>query len=110
VYFIIAGSSAAKSAPPEIKQESLEAIAKVIPRMPPQDTTQYWVQVGAYKTQTNAQKAFNRAAGAGFSPAFATNEGLVLVLIPGVRGNVMRETAARLYNAGFKEILLRNKP
>jgi cell division protein FtsN len=119
VYFIVAPSAAAKGAPPEVKQEpsadmqriSPRAIAKVVPRMPdPQDTTQYWVQVGAYKTQTNAQDAFNRAAGAGFNPAFETYQGLVRVVIPWVRGSDMQETAARLYNAGFKEILLRNKP
>ncbi|GHV75504.1 hypothetical protein AGMMS49942_03250 [Spirochaetia bacterium] len=103
VYFIVTG-------PLTAKREPSANSAKVIPRMPPQDTTQYWVQVGAYKTRVNAQEAFNRAAIAGFSPTFAISEGWVRVLIPGVRGSDMREAAARLYNAGFKEILLRNKP
>jgi cell division protein FtsN len=76
----------------------------------PQDTTQYRVQVGAYKARTNAQEAFNRVASAGFSPAFEEYQELIRVVIPGVRGNEMQQTAERLYNAGFQEILLRNKP
>jgi cell division protein FtsN len=98
----------ARIEPPVVNQEPSLNMAKVLPRMPgPEDTTQYWVQVGAYKNRTYAQEAFNRAAGAGFSPTFATSEGLVRVLIPWVRGNEMQEIAARLYNAGFREILLR---
>jgi cell division protein FtsN len=118
VYLIVASSTikseplAAKPEPSVDMQRSYpHNMVKVIPRMPgPQDTTQYWVQVGAYKTQVNAQQAFNRVMGAGFSPVFEEHRGLVRVLIPWVRGSKMQETAERLYNAGFMEILLWDKP
>ncbi|GHV79067.1 hypothetical protein AGMMS49944_08580 [Spirochaetia bacterium] len=110
VYFIVGGLPAAKGTPAAVRTEPSVNMVKVVPSMPgPQDTTQYWVQVGAYKTHANAQEAFSRAAGAGFSPTFATTGGLVRVLIPGVRGSDMQKAAARLYNAGFREILLREK-
>ncbi|GHV26712.1 hypothetical protein AGMMS4952_07270 [Spirochaetia bacterium] len=110
VYFIIA-SPIVTSEPPAARVESSANMAKVIPRMPsPQDTNQYWVQVGAYKTRSNALAAFNRAAGVGFNPAYETSRGFIRVVIPGVRGSEMREIAERLYRAGFKEILLRDKP
>jgi cell division protein FtsN len=72
-----------------------------------QDRARYSVQVGAYKTPAHAQEAFTRAMQAGFTPAFETHQGLIRVLIPGVRGSDMQKTAERLYKAGFQEIWLR---
>jgi cell division protein FtsN len=115
MYFIVSASPAARSVPPVaapsagIQQSNPRNMAMALPPGI-QDTARYRVQVGAYQTRANAQEAFNRVAGAGFSPAFEEHQGFIRVLISGVRGNEMRETVERLYNAGFKEILLQINP
>ncbi|MFP3040821.1 SPOR domain-containing protein [Treponema primitia] len=80
------------------------------PHMPgPRDNTLYRVQVGAFKARANAQEAFNRLLNAGFSPVFEIQGDLTRVQIPWVRGYEMRALGERLYNAGFREVLLREE-
>jgi rare lipoprotein A len=86
-------------------------MVKVVPRMPgPGDTALYQVQVGAFKIRQNAQTVYDRLAGAGFHPSFEEYDGLVRVLLPGIRGSEISEIDRQLYNAGIREVWLREAP
>ncbi|WP_010256147.1 SPOR domain-containing protein [Treponema primitia] len=103
----VAPTSPPRAAPAPVYQGPS---VSVVPRMPgPRDNTLYRVQVGAFKTRVNAQEAFNRLLNAGFSPVFEVQGGLTRVQIPWIRGYEVRALGERLYNAGFREVLLREE-
>ncbi|AEF83838.1 putative lipoprotein, RlpA family [Treponema primitia ZAS-2] len=83
---------------------------KVIPHMPgARDNTVYRVQVGSFKARINAQEVFDRLLNAGFSPVFEQQGTMTRVLIPWIRGFEMQGVGERLYNAGFREVWLREE-
>jgi cell division septation protein DedD len=67
------------------------------------------VQIGAFKTQQNAQEAFNILLYAGFHPAFERQGNLIRVSIPWVRGSELPDLAGRLYSLGFREAWIREE-
>jgi cell division septation protein DedD len=97
------------SAPPEVAATS-QGPARPAAKAPVsgiRDNTLYRVQVGAFSARINAQEAFDRLLSAGFSPVFEAQGGLTRVQIPWVRSSEVQTISRRLYNIGFKEILIR---
>jgi cell division protein FtsN len=96
--------SYAASAPDPVRQEIVVRISSR-----PWDGTTYRIQVGAFKTRLSAQAAYDRLANAGFRPAFEQHGGLTRVLLPSVRSQDLGPVGQRLYNAGFRELWVREE-
>ncbi|MDR2965476.1 MAG: septal ring lytic transglycosylase RlpA family protein [Treponema sp.] len=74
----------------------------------------YRLQVGSYKNARNAVTAFDRIKNAGLNPAYerymdGTDSEYFRVVVAGVRGADVQQTAEKLGNAGFREALIREE-
>jgi rare lipoprotein A len=86
--------------------------AKLVPAIMPGPESQFLlfrVQLGAFKTQQNAQEIFNRLLYAGFHPVFERQGNLIRVSIPWVRGSELTNLAQWLYTLGFREAWIREE-
>jgi cell division protein FtsN len=86
---------------------STRPAAIVKPCLPdPGSTVVYRIQVGSFKNSANAEDAYNRAANAGFSPAYEQYQDYYRVIIRGVRAADMSNAAQLLGAVGFLEVLI----
>jgi cell division septation protein DedD len=69
----------------------------------------YWIQVGAFKKDDNAKRAYDRLSAAGFSPAYERRNGYSRILILDVSPEDLNGVKRRLASAGFRETLVRKE-
>jgi rare lipoprotein A len=66
--------------------------------------------VGSYSIPGNAARAADRLKKSGLSPAFERYQNNVRVVLPGVPGEEVVETARKIGVAGFFEVWCREEP
>ena len=82
----------------------------IIPKLPdPSNKNKFRVQVGAFKNSTYARNCFDKLTSIGLNPAFEQFDSIIRVVIPGVNAADIAQTAARIGEAGFSEVLLREE-
>jgi hypothetical protein len=70
----------------------------------------YRLQVGSYSIRGNAARAAGSLEKAGLYPAFEQHQNYVRVVLPGIPGEDVVETARKIGGAGFSEVWCREEP
>jgi hypothetical protein len=66
--------------------------------------------VGSYSIRGNAARAADSLKKAGLSPAFEQHQNYVRVVLPGIPGGEVVETARKIGAAGFSDVWCREEP
>jgi rare lipoprotein A len=69
----------------------------------------YRLQVGSYKVAKNAVEVFDRLSAAGLNPQWEPFGDLYRIVLSNVRAEDVNSISARLGNAGFKEVIVREE-
>jgi len=71
------------------------------------DERPYQIQVGAFRVQQNAERAFQRLAGASLNPVYEEFMGFTRVLVRGISAAHVPSYMERIKSIGFSEALIR---
>ena len=91
-----------------------QAITKFTPEIKIIPEKKYRLQIGSYKVAKNAIDTFEKLKNTGFNPAYerfinGDNSEYFRVVLAGVRGKDIQQTAEKLGAAGFIEALIREE-
>jgi hypothetical protein len=76
----------------------------------PVEGRHYRLQVGSYSVSGNASRAAESLKRAGLSPSFEQYQNYIRVVLPGIPGGEVVETAQKIGSAGFSDIWCREEP
>ena len=81
--------------------------ARLMPSITPVPNRTYRLQVGSFRVARNAVNTFERLRDSGLSPAYERNGDYFRVVLAGIPGTDVDLVAQKLWNAGFREALIR---
>ena len=106
----LAAASGAPSPAPVAPVAAAKPPARLFPKAPEATSDKkYRLQVGSFKLVRNATDAFEKLERAGLTPSYERNGELYRVVLPFVPGADVQTIAARLGEAGFEEVLVREE-
>ncbi len=89
---------------------TIEIISSITPPSDLSRNSSFKIQIGAYSSETNAQKVKTLLTYSGFTVEFEKScNGIIRVVIPGIPGNRIESEKNKLKAIGFPKVLVRQE-